>query len=107
MSSKNLKNRYGHLTNYSVNKKNEAFDRNTNAANDSEGSKWSLQALLRYFDSHGIDSGKVMASICDVVLKTLLSCEGDVTSQCNRYFRNRFVPARRARQRHRPRQQAP
>ena len=55
LSSKNLKNRFGHLTNYSVNKKNDAFGRNVDAEADGEGSKWSLQALLRWFRDNGID----------------------------------------------------
>ena len=59
LSSKHLKNRFGHLTNYSVNKKNEAFGKNTDAGNDGEGSKWSLQALLKWFDEHGVASDKV------------------------------------------------
>ena len=59
LSSKNLKNRFGHLTNYSVNKRNEKFDKNTDAGVDGEGSKWSLQALLRWFDMNGIDGNKV------------------------------------------------
>jgi hypothetical protein len=62
LSSKNLKNRFVHLTNYSVNKKNDRFNKNTNAANDGEGSKWSLQALLRWFSENGINGDKVPLS---------------------------------------------
>ncbi len=62
LSSKNLKNRFGHLTNYSVNKKNEAFGKNTDAGADGEGSKWSLQALLKWFAEHGISGDRVRAA---------------------------------------------
>jgi hypothetical protein len=63
LSSKNLKNRFGHLTNYSVNKKNEAFGKNTDAEVDGEGSKWSLQALLRWFRDNGIDDAAVRPAL--------------------------------------------
>ena len=47
------------MTNYSVNKKNEAFGKNTDAEVDGEGSKWSLQALLKYLREHDIDDEAV------------------------------------------------
>ncbi len=65
LSSKNLKNRFGHLTNYSVNKRNEKFDKNTDPDADGEGSKWSLQALLRWFEMNGIDGNKVLFVFSD------------------------------------------
>lgn len=63
LSSKNLKNRFAHLTNYSVNKRAENFDRNQDAAADGTGSKWSLTALRRYFREQGIDDEAVRASV--------------------------------------------
>ena len=43
------KNVFVHLTNYSINKKNqERFVANNDSENDNEGSKWSLTALRRY-----------------------------------------------------------
>ena len=44
-----------HLTNYSVNKKSQQFVRNTDAARDDEGSKWSLSALYKHLESEGVD----------------------------------------------------
>jgi hypothetical protein len=84
------------LTNYSVNRKNERFGRNVDADEDGVGSKWSLQALLKWFREHDIDDGKVMASISDVIIKTLISIEADVSSLCGRCFRNRSVAVEKA-----------
>ena len=36
---------YAHLTNYSINKKNEEYVQNDDAADDDSGFKWSLSAL--------------------------------------------------------------
>lgn len=84
-----LKNRFMHLTNYSVNKKNEEFMKNEDADDDGAGSKWSLQALMRYFAQNGIDGEQVMGSIKDVVIKTVIACETEVNSMMGRYARNR------------------
>ena len=46
--TKSLKNRFAHLTNYSVNKKRENYEKNDNKDADGTGSKWSLPALRRY-----------------------------------------------------------
>ena len=45
--TKALKNRFMHLTNYSINKKQEKYEKNDDKDNDMTGSKWSLQALRR------------------------------------------------------------
>ena len=67
--AKNLKNRFCHLTNYSVNKKRAAYEKNDDMNNDGVGSKWSLHALMRYFQENGIDEHRVMADIHDVIIK--------------------------------------
>lgn len=59
---KNLKCRRMHLTNYSVNKKSDAFVRNTDAGENNTGSKWSLKALCRYLDDCGANSDEVIVS---------------------------------------------
>ena len=84
-----LKNRYMHLTNYSVNKRNEEFEKNQDADDDGVGSKWSLQALLRFFEQQGIDKDQVMGSISDVIIKTIIAVEGEVNTLLGRYCRNR------------------
>ena len=83
--------RYVHLTNYSVNKKNEEYIKNTganggNAGGDDGGdggenaSKWNLAQLKNYFDKVGINFKTVMHRIKDVVIKTLQSVEPHIVS---------------------------
>ena len=43
-----LGNRFMHLTNYSINKKNLKFQKNTDLNDDDTGHKWSLTALNEY-----------------------------------------------------------
>jgi len=57
--TKNIKKRYIHLTNFSVNKHSKAFVKNEQSDEDGQGSKWSLSALRKYYDSHNIDSNAV------------------------------------------------
>ena len=45
-----------HLTNFSVNKHSKRFVKNSKAEVDGEGSKWSLKALKKYYESNGINS---------------------------------------------------
>ena len=44
-----------HLTNYSINKKNENFMQNETIENDDVGFKWSLSAFCSHLEQVGID----------------------------------------------------
>ena len=85
-SLKSLKNRFVHLTNYSVNKNSDEFVKPTsNAAGNGveqtqAASKWTLTHLLKYFRENGIDDGKVLADIKDCCVKTLISAETHIAS---------------------------
>jgi hypothetical protein len=46
----NKDNKYQHLTNYSVNKKNDNFIQNENLENDDFGFKWSLSAFCKHLE---------------------------------------------------------
>ncbi len=50
---KPLKNKFMHLTNYSINKKNSKYVKNTNEDDDGSGSKWSLSALIKHLEGIG------------------------------------------------------
>ncbi len=80
-------NRFAHLTNYSVNKKADGFGKNTSAAQDATGSKWSLSALFRHLGEAGVDAAAVRASIHDLCVKTILCCEPEVTALANSAFK--------------------
>lgn len=43
-------NKYAHLTNYSINKRNEKYVQNSNAEIGDEGHKWSLTALSKHLE---------------------------------------------------------
>eukprot|EP00730_Choanoeca_flexa_P008101 TRINITY_DN12441_c0_g3_i3.p1 TRINITY_DN12441_c0_g3~~TRINITY_DN12441_c0_g3_i3.p1 ORF type:complete len:891 (+),score=141.34 TRINITY_DN12441_c0_g3_i3:857-3529(+) len=74
-----LKNRYMHLTNYSINKKAAEFVSNADK-DECVGHKWGLQALLRHLEDQGIDTQLVWHRICDIVVKTLMAVESTINS---------------------------
>ncbi|CAG9323870.1 unnamed protein product [Blepharisma stoltei] len=75
------KNRFSHLTNYSLNKKNDKFIQNQDAQCDDIGHKWSLSALMRHLETAGIDVGSVWIKIYDLIIKTVISSEQAVTEE--------------------------
>lgn len=76
----NLRNRFMHLTNYSVNKKSKYFERNESAELDEAGSKWSIQALRKYLRGNGIDDNALWERIADLVTKTIISVDGTMNT---------------------------
>lgn len=67
-----------HLTNYSINKKNDKFIQNENSEQDDFGYKWSLGAFCKHLEQVGIDMNLLWSRIYDVILKTLLCGENYV-----------------------------
>lgn len=83
-SLKNTKNRFAHLTNYSVNKKSSQFAAATmdsGGDSDMEGAKWSLSAFRRYLATHESEDimKRTMMRVHDVVLKTMIAAEAEIT----------------------------
>ena len=74
----NKNNRYMHLTNYSINKKNEKFVKNEDKEHDDVGFKWSLTAFCNHLQQVGIDMDLMWSRIYDVILKTLSCSESYV-----------------------------
>lgn len=77
-TSKTAKN--AHLTNFSLNKKNDKFVNNQSAEQDDQGHKWSLQAINKYLEKFGIDMNLVWSRIYDVILKSLMSVDGYISA---------------------------
>jgi hypothetical protein len=50
---KPLKNKFMHLTNYSINKKNTKYIKNEEEDEDNYGFKWSLTALMKHLEDSG------------------------------------------------------
>jgi hypothetical protein len=86
---------YIHLTNYSVNKKNEEYIKSkgtTGTEDDSESaSKWNLAQLKKFFDKTGVDFKNVMQRIKDVMVKTLISIEPHIFNTISRSTKHRNV----------------
>jgi len=79
-----LKKRFVHLTNFSVNKKSENFKINQGTGEDEENSsKWSFKALKKAYDARGISYDFVFAQIKDVIVKTLISVEPYIVGSLN------------------------
>ncbi|KAF7218049.1 tubulin monoglutamylase TTLL4 isoform X1 [Nothobranchius furzeri] len=73
-STKTLGNKFMHLTNYSVNKKNSEYQ--TNSDNKAcQGHKWALKALWLYLGSKGINTTLIWGKIKDIVIKTIIASE--------------------------------
>ena len=84
LTAKSIRNRFAHLTNYSVNKKSENFVRNEDASHAGEGSKWALTAYWKYMeDKFGIDVPALRKRIFDIAVKTLIAAEPNIASKVN------------------------
>lgn len=69
-------NKFIHLTNYSINKKNEEYVQNAAKSEESTNtSKWSLKTLEKVFLHTGKDWKKVKEGIHDVIIKELITVE--------------------------------
>jgi len=85
---KELKKRYIHLTNFSVNKKADNYVVNKGAANpagDENGdeefcSKWDFKQLRKHFDDNGINYDYCWAQIKDIIVKTLIAAEPQIVA---------------------------
>lgn len=73
-------NKYVHLTNYSINKKNDNFIQNESLEADDQGYKWSLGAFCKHLESVGIDMDLFWSRIYDVIIKSIISGENNILS---------------------------
>lgn len=72
-------NKFAHLTNFSINKKNDKYQANTAADQDDQGHKWSLTALSKHLEQLGIDMNLLWSKIYDVIIKSFLSVDSHVS----------------------------
>ncbi|XP_069576550.1 tubulin monoglutamylase TTLL4 [Brachyistius frenatus] len=78
-SMKTLGNKFMHLTNYSVNKKNSEYQTNSDDK-ACQGHKWALKALWQYLGSKGVNTTLIWEKIKDIVIKTVIASEPYVNS---------------------------
>ena len=64
---------------------NNNFLRNEDPEVDDQGNKWSLSAFLRHLKSQGIDTGMLMRSIEDVIIKSLLAASYQMNTATNMF----------------------
>ncbi|XP_026635989.1 tubulin polyglutamylase TTLL5 isoform X4 [Microtus ochrogaster] len=87
--SKNIRNQFMHLTNYSVNKKSGDYVSCDDPEVEDYGNKWSMSAMLRYLKQEGKDTTALMAHVEDLIIKTIISAELAIATACKT-----FVPHR-------------
>uniref|UniRef100_A0A4W6EY99 Tubulin--tyrosine ligase-like protein 5 n=1 Tax=Lates calcarifer TaxID=8187 RepID=A0A4W6EY99_LATCA len=84
-TSKNIKNTFMHLTNYSVNKKSSDYVSCDDPEVEDYGNKWSMSAVLRYLKQEGKDTTLLMRQVEDLIIKAVLSAEQQIATACKTY----------------------
>ncbi|CAL8338093.1 unnamed protein product [Boreogadus saida] len=88
-SMRSLGNKFMHLTNYSVNKKNTEYQ--TNSDNKAcKGHKWALQALWQYLGAKGINTTLIWDKIKDMVIKTIIASDPYINSLLKMHVRSPY-----------------
>lgn len=77
LSEEHLKDKFRHLTNYSVNKNNENFEYNE-SPDEFYGHKWSLRTFWRYLETQGVDWQRVWRRIKNTCVKTFMCGHSDI-----------------------------
>ncbi|NXM24773.1 TTLL4 polyglutamylase, partial [Oxyruncus cristatus] len=88
-SMESLSNKFVHLTNYSVNKKNTEYKSNSDET-ACQGHKWALKALWNYLSQKGVNSEAIWEKIKDIVIKTIIASEPYVNSLVKMYVRRPY-----------------
>lgn len=78
-------NKFSHLTNYSINKKNANFVQNVDLEHDDFGFKWSLAALCGHLEQIGIDMDLLWSKIYDLIIKAIISAEDKIIAGMNKH----------------------
>jgi len=88
---KNLKSRFAHLTNYSINKKSKHYVKTQDEDDMASGHKWSLKALLDKIEELEGPAGRRKADegIRSVILKTMIAAEAEMGPQVQQKVRHR------------------
>ncbi|KAM3594469.1 uncharacterized protein V6R79_008429 [Siganus canaliculatus] len=84
-TSRNIKNTFMHLTNYSLNKKSSDYVSCDDPEVEDYGNKWSMSAVLRYLKQEGKDTTLLMGQVEDLIVKALLSAELQIATACKMF----------------------
>ncbi|KAM3918235.1 tubulin polyglutamylase TTLL5 [Leptodactylus fuscus] len=88
-STKNIKNQFMHLTNYSVNKRSADYVSCDDPEVEDYGNKWSMSAMLRYLKQEGKDTAALMSQVEDLIIKTVISGELPIATACKSFQAHR------------------
>jgi len=77
LEEEHLKDKFRHLTNYSVNKNNENFEYNE-SPEECVGHKWSLKTFWKYLEEKGVDWRRVWRRIKNTCVKTFMCGHSDI-----------------------------
>ncbi|KAF6723338.1 Tubulin polyglutamylase TTLL4 [Oryzias melastigma] len=88
-SMKTLGNKFMHLTNYSVNKKNAEYQTNSDDK-ACQGHKWALKALWQFLGSRGVNTSRIWEKIKDIVIKTVIASEPYVHSNMKMHVKSPY-----------------
>jgi len=86
---KPLSNKFIHLTNYSINKKNINYIQNEEENEDNYGFKWSLTALMKYLQTIDCDTEKLWQKIVDIIIKAIISGSKNILAAIKRTLEHR------------------
>ncbi|KAJ0173465.1 hypothetical protein K1T71_010614 [Dendrolimus kikuchii] len=89
-TNKNLWNPCMHLCNYSINKYHTDYIKCDDPNAGNVGHKWTLSALLRHLRKQGRNTTQLMASIEDLVVKSILSSAQTITAAARVFVPNFF-----------------
>ena len=78
-----MKEKFVHLTNYSINKHSENYE-NNNKTEDAKGSKWTLKTLIRDFQDKGVYFEPILKKIKDLIIKTCIAVEPFMLNSINK-----------------------
>ncbi|XP_038838672.1 pneumococcal serine-rich repeat protein-like [Salvelinus namaycush] len=88
-SMKSLGNKFMHLTNYSVNKKNSDYQSN-DSDKACQGHKWALKALWHYLGCKGVNTTLIWEKIKDIVMKTIIASDPYVNTLVKLHLRSPY-----------------
>jgi len=88
LEDKNKHNKYMHLTNYSINKSSQNFDKNMSTENECCGSKWSLSAYRAYLMKNNLNYEKIESQIKDIIIKSVMTVGDENISAIKKYCKH-------------------
>lgn len=86
---KDLKDRYMHLTNYSINKLSSLYTANEDA-NACKGHKWTLSKLWEYMEKKGVNTKRLWKNLQELVIKTIISGESSIVPLCRENMNSHY-----------------